>query len=124
MQVVYEACQIDRGHGVTKRSIDRIETFLSEQGKNSAFVAVARRVTTKFLETDKRRVTDHVQRKIAGLLEQTYASVDGVLDNRIVDEEEATASNDLQELLPVLLYDWEQANQSLQAVKLKYEKSQ
>ena len=124
MTAIYEACQNDSGHGVTKRSLARIEDFLSEQGKGSAFVAVARRVTVKFLETDKRRVTDHVQRKIGRLLEQMYASVDGVLGNKIVDEEEATARNDLQELLPVLLYDWEQANQSLQAVKAKYEGSQ
>lgn len=120
MQSVYEACQNDSGQGVTNRSLARIEAFLSEQGKNSAFVAVARRVTNKFLETDKRRVTDHVQNKIGRLLEQMYASVDGVLDNKIVDEEEAAARQDLQELLPILLYDWEQANQSLEAVKAKY----
>jgi len=54
------------------------------------------------------------------LLEQLYTSVDGVLENKIVDEEEAAARDELQELLPTLLFEWEEANQILQAVKAKY----
>jgi N-acetyl-beta-hexosaminidase len=121
MQSVYTACQEDSGNGVTKRSINRIETFLSEEGKNSAFVAVARHVTARFLHTDKSRITDKVKHKIERLMDQLYASVDGVLDNKIVDEQEAAARNDMEELLPGLLHDWEQASQSLQAVKANYE---
>lgn len=124
MQAVYKTCQNDSGNGVTKRSIDRIETFLSEQGKNSAFTAVARHVAVKFLSTDKRHVTKRVQRVIEQLLNQLYLAVDGVLDNKIVDEEEAAAREELQELLPVLLFEWEEANQILQAVKAKYKGSQ
>jgi hypothetical protein len=122
MQAIYAACQDDSGSGVTKRSIDRIEAFLAESGKNSAFTAVARHVTAKFLSTDKRHVTKRVQRVVEQLLKQLYASVDGVLDNKILDEEEAAARDELQELLPALLFEWEEANQSLQAVKAKYEK--
>jgi hypothetical protein len=124
MQAIYDKCQSDSGQGVTKRSLARIESFLSEKGKGSAFVAVTRRVTTKFLETDQKRITENVKHKIGRLLEQMYASIDGMLDNKIVDEEEATARSDLQELLPILLHDWEQANQSLQAVEAKDEGSQ
>jgi hypothetical protein len=122
MQAIYAACQDDSGSGVTKRSIDRIEAFLAESGKNSAFTAVARQVTAKFLSTDKRHVIKRVQRVVEQLLKQLYASVDGVLDNKILDEEEAAARDELQELLPALLFEWEEANQSLQAVKAKYEK--
>jgi hypothetical protein len=124
MEAIYNACQLDSGSGVTKRSIDRIEAFLTEQGKNSAFTAVARHVTARFFSTDRRHIAKRVQRNIESLLNQLYASVDGVLDNKIVDEEEAAARAELQEILPVLLFEWEEANQSLQAVKAKYEKSQ
>lgn len=124
MEAIYAACQNDRGNGVTKRSIDRIEAFLAEQGKNSAFTAVARHVTTKFLSTDKRHVTKRVQRLTEQLLNRLYESVDGVLDNKVVDEEEAEARNELEQVLPVLLFEWEEANQILQAVKARYERPQ
>jgi len=120
MQAVYAACQNDGGSGVTRRSIDRIEAFLAEDGKNSAFAAVARHVTAKFLGTDKRHITRHVQRVVERLLKQLYTSVDGVLDNKVVDEQEAAARDGLQQLLPALLLEWEVANQTLQAVKAKY----
>jgi len=123
MEAVYKACQNDSGNGVTKRSIDRIEAFLADQGKNSAFTAVARHVTAKFLSIDKRHVTKRVQRVIEQLLNQLLMSVDGVLDNKVVDEEEAAARDELKEILPVLLFEWEEANQILQTVKKEYEKS-
>jgi hypothetical protein len=120
MQTVYSACQDDSGNGVTKRSINRIETFLAEEGKNSAFVAVARHVTKRFHDADRNRITKQVQRKVERLLDQLYASVDAVLDNKIVDEEESAARSEMQELLPGLLNDWQQANKSLQVVKAEY----
>jgi hypothetical protein len=116
MQSVYTACQNDSGSGVTKRSIERIETLLADKGPNSAFVSVARHVTEKFLATDQGRITSRVQRKIERLLDQLYTSV----DYKIVDEQEVAARDEMQELLPVLVSDWEQANQCLQAVKAKY----
>jgi hypothetical protein len=119
MEAVYKACQNDSG----KRSIDRIEAFLADQGKDSAFTAVARHVTAKFLSIDKRHVTKRVQRVIEQLLNQLLMSVDGVLDNKVVDEEEAAARDELKEILPVLHFEWEEANQILQTVKKEYEKS-
>lgn len=124
MQLVYAACQNDGGMGVTKRSIARIEAFLSDIEKNSAFPTVARSVASKFIATDKKRVVENVQREVERLLDQLYASVDGMLDNKIVDDEEAAARSEMQELLPELLLDWEQASQDLQAVKAKYEDAQ
>lgn len=124
MQPVYRECVADSGAGITKRSMDRIEAFLTEEGKNSAFATVARRVTSKFLNTDKKHITQRVQEQVDRLLRQLYVSVDDLLDNKVVDEAEATARTELQELLPTLLSDWEQASQELRTIKAKYEGSQ
>lgn len=117
---MYRACIADHGNGVTKRSLNRIEEFLADEGKHSAFAAVARRITERFLKLDNKRIKEHIELEVERLLQQFYTSVDNLLDNEIVDEEEAGVRNQLQEQLPGLLADWENASKDLQAVKAKY----
>jgi hypothetical protein len=124
MQPVYRACVDDSGAGITKRSLDRIETFLAEEGKSSAFATVARRVTHKFLTIDRKHMKLRLQDRVDHLLRQLYVSVDDLLDNKVVDQAEAAARLELQDILPVLLFEWKEASQQLRAVVAKYEKSQ
>lgn len=120
MRPVYDECIADRGTGVTKRSLDRIEEALSKKGSDSPFAVAARRISAKLNDTDFRHMAKDVQPRVDKVLRRLFASVDSLLDNEVVDEAEVVAKKDLQGLLPVLMSDYKQACTDFQAVKSKY----
>lgn len=121
MKPIYEQCQTDSGKGVIKRSMDRIEEFLSDHGTTSPFVTIANKVTNKFLATDEKHIKKHVQPAVEDLLLRLYKSVEELLDNQVVDEAELVAKAVLQDHMPTLLSDWKQVSKDLKAIKAKYD---
>ncbi|KAM0714016.1 hypothetical protein Q7P37_010980 [Cladosporium fusiforme] len=120
MKPVYEECAADGGKGVIKRSMDTIEATLSKTGNDSPFAVAARRISAKLSDTDIKHMAKDVQPKILGILQRLHASVDLLLDDKVVDEAEVAAKKDLQGLLPILLSDWRQSDIKFGAIKARY----
>lgn len=121
MTPIYQSCTTDPDRkGIVKRSLSRIEEHLSTAGKRSPFHKVARDVTQKLSETDKKHMRTEVQKRVDQVLLRLKEAIGQLLDDAEMDEEEADARQALQELLPELISDVEEASKDLKAVKAEY----
>lgn len=120
MRPVYNACMLDKGTGITRRSIGRIRESLSNTGDRSPFAGFTRVLTRWLNAMDKYHVEEVMQPAVAGILTQLYEAMEELLSDKVEDEVEVAARADLQQLVPALLVEWEQTNKDLQAVKAKY----
>lgn len=120
MRVVYKACVENKGPGITKRSLVRIHDVLLDTGARSPFATLVR-VTAKWLTTiDEIHIKNKLQESVARILDQVHETMDGLLSEKVEDEEEIAAKAHLQQLLPTLLSEWEQVDRDLQALMMKY----
>ena len=120
MRVVYGECVENKGPGITKRSLARIRDVLSDTDIDSPFASLAQTTAKWFISMDKRNIGDKVQKSVSHILDKVHGNMDELLSERVEDESEIAARARVQELLPCLLDEWEQADKDLQALMAKY----
>ena len=94
-----------------ERSTEQRSRELSEGGNSKL-----RDVTT----IDEIHIKNKLQESVARILDQVHETMDGLLSEKVEDEEEIAAKAHLQQLLPTLLSEWEQVDRDLQALMMKY----
>ncbi|KAK3672927.1 hypothetical protein LTR78_007280 [Recurvomyces mirabilis] len=118
---VYRNCKLDSGAGVTKRSMDKIETHLSKKLKDSPFITVEHRLAKALRKNDEKHVRATIKDKTTAIFESLYGSFDRLIDKTVEDPREKRARQDLMKVLPALEKSYKEAVKTLEQVKAKYE---
>jgi len=121
MQYIYQECNSDADRKrISRRSLDRLETHLIQEGPKNPFAVASRNLTRGILTADRANVVDYLQTSISKIFTRLYVSMDDLLDDTQVDDAEAEARNRMKDLLPALDTGLKGICQDYAAIKAKY----
>jgi len=122
MHSIYQECNSDSNRkGISRRSLDRLEDHLTQDGPKNPFAVASRNLTRGILTADRANVVDHLQTSISEIFTRLYVSMDELLDDTQLDDTEAEARSQMKELLPAQHAGLKAICQDYAAVKAKYE---
>nr|OQO30338.1 hypothetical protein B0A51_02426 [Rachicladosporium sp. CCFEE 5018] len=110
---VYDACNADCGAGVTKRSLDRLETHLKQQGDSSSFARMEAAIA-KRLESDDAADVRKLGKDIALCLKKVYRAVDDLVATKRADDPAETAMRD------AVVHVWSKWDDKVKEVQAEY----
>ncbi|OQN99565.1 hypothetical protein B0A48_14707 [Cryoendolithus antarcticus] len=110
---VYDACNADCGAGVTKRSLDRLETHLKQQGDSSPFARMEAAIA-KRLESDDAANVRKLGKDIALCLKKVYKAIDDLVATKRADAPAETAMRD------AVVHVWSKWDDKVKEVQAEY----
>ncbi|KAK5702966.1 hypothetical protein LTR97_003912 [Elasticomyces elasticus] len=123
VQSTYDSCKLDSGAGVVKRSMDKIETHLSQEQNDSPFTAVERALTAALTRNDFKHMQltkDSVKKRVEAVFESLYASFDRLVDKTVEHPREKAAREAMQDLLVRLEVEYQEAIEKFGEIEARY----
>lgn len=125
MQSIYQECNSDSDRKlISRRSLDRLEAHLTQDGPKNPFAVASRNLTRGILTADRANVQDLLKTSTHEIFNRLYMSMDELLDDAQVDDTEAEARNQMKELLLAQHTDLKAICQEYAAIRAKYEDTQ
>lgn len=121
MKPIYDSCKADAGAGVTKRSLDKLETHLTKTNEDSPFNVLQRCAVKALIANDEKHINEYLMGKITKIYEETYAACDRMVGRKAVeDPKEAKARLSLKAALPKIQVQLDAVKKDLLDTKQKY----
>ncbi|KAK4896001.1 hypothetical protein LTR49_028196 [Elasticomyces elasticus] len=123
MQNTYDKCKADKGPGVTKRSLEKVETHLAKDQFDSPFTKAERALESALLKNDVKHINggkDSVKKRVEAILQSTYEAFDRLDDRQVDDPKERKAMKALQKILRKLEETYRAVGEKLSEVKSRY----
>jgi hypothetical protein len=124
MQSIYRECNLDTDRrAISRRSLDRLEAHLTQNGPKNPFAVASRILASGNLSADKKNISDGVKTRIKDILTWLYAAVGELFDDTKVNAEEAEARSQIKKLVQVQHSALKDIFRDYAAIKAKYGKS-
>ncbi|KAK3614421.1 hypothetical protein LTR56_027262 [Elasticomyces elasticus] len=123
MQCVYDECKADKGNGVTKRSLDKMEAHLTRDQLDSPFTRAERSLGAALTKNDAKHMQggkDSVLKRVNAVLEATFDAFDRLDDRQVDDPKERKAMKALQKVLGKMEETYRVVGEKLIEVKARY----
>jgi hypothetical protein len=125
MQSVYRECNDDPNRkAISRRSLDRLEAHLVQDGSKNPFTIASRILTSGILSADMKNISDGIKTRVNGILTQLCVTMDELLSDTQVDDAEAEARSQINKLLQVQHNALKETSKDYNAIKAKYGKSE